>query len=346
MVLRVRSLLSMESYRATVLTGKGGPEVLVVKELPIPRPGPGEVRVKVRASGVGSTDVTMRRGSYLYAPKLPFAPGYEVVGEVVELGAGVSSLRIGQRVAALTVHGGYGEQIVRKAEEWVPIEHDVPDEDVVALILNYVTAWQMIERTTQARRGQVALVTGANGGVGTALLELLALRGVRVIASASRSKFDLLRSFGAEPIAAREGPIDEQVRAIVPEGVDLAYDAIGGKSVDECVRATKKGGHVVGYGFMGTMVGDKPSNWLVARMFFTLFVSAKLRGRKSDFYGITALYRKDPRPFREDLPKLVQLVAQGKIKPKIAERLPLLEARRGNELIERGGMEGKIVLLA
>jgi NADPH:quinone reductase-like Zn-dependent oxidoreductase len=136
------------------------------------------------------------------------------------------------------------------------------------------------------------------------------------------------------------------VRALAPEGVDLAYDAIGGKSIGECVRATRKGGHVVGYGFMGTTVRGKPSNWLVARMFFTLFVGARLRGRKSDFYGITALYRKNPKPFREDLPKLVQLVAEGKIHPKIAERLPLLEAKRGNELIERGGIEGKIVLLA
>ncbi|MGZ5968965.1 MAG: alcohol dehydrogenase catalytic domain-containing protein, partial [Polyangiales bacterium] len=190
----------MEHYRATLLTKKGGPEVLQVVELPIPELRAGEVRVRVRASGVGSTDVTMRRGFYPFAPRIPFAPGYEVVGEVVELGPGVSSLRVGQRVAALTVHGGYGEQIVRKAEEWVPIPDGVSDEDVVALILNYVTAWQMIERTTHAKKGQIALVTGANGGVGTALMELLALRGVRVIAAASKSKHDLIRSFGAEPI--------------------------------------------------------------------------------------------------------------------------------------------------
>lgn len=329
-----------------MLTGKGGLEKLVVQELPSPALAAGEVRVRVRASGVGSTDVTMRRGYYPFAPKLPFAPGYEVVGEVVELGPGVTSLRVGQRVAALTVHGGYGEQIVRRAEEWIPVEEGASDEDVVALILNYMTAWQMIERTTRAERGQVALVTGANGGVGTALIELLVLRGVRVIASASRNKHALLRSLGAEPVAAREGPIDAHVRAIVPEGVDLAYDAIGGKEIEECVRATKKGGHVVGYGFMGTMVNGKPSNWLTARMFFTLYVGARLRGRKAHFYGITALYRKDPAPFREDLPKLVRLVAEGKLRPKIAERLPLLEARRGNELIERGGVEGKIVLLA
>ncbi|MGZ3418118.1 MAG: medium chain dehydrogenase/reductase family protein [Polyangiales bacterium] len=336
----------MEHYRATLLTKKGGPEVLQVVELPIPELRAGEVRVRVRASGVGSTDVTMRRGFYPFAPRIPFAPGYEVVGEVVELGPGVSSLRVGQRVAALTVHGGYGEQIVRKAEEWVPIPDGVSDEDVVALILNYVTAWQMIERTTHAKKGQIALVTGANGGVGTALMELLALRGVRVIAAASKSKHDLIRSFGAEPILSRDAPLDEEVRAIVPEGVDLAYDAVGGKTIEECVRATKRGGHVVGYGFMGTRKGDKASNWLVARMYFTVFVLAKLRGRKSSFYGITALYRWNPKPFHEDLAKLMQLLEAHEIHPKIATRLPLLEARRGNELIERGGIEGKIVLLA
>ncbi|RPJ27251.1 MAG: oxidoreductase, partial [Chloroflexi bacterium] len=144
--------------------------------------------VRVRASGVGSTDILMRRGSYAFAPKIPFTPGYEIVGEVEALGAGVQTLQLGQRVAALTVHGGYGEVAVRRAQEFVPVPEGLDDADVAALILNYATAFQMIERVAKPQSGQLALVTSANGGVGTALLELLRLRGVGTIGAASPSE--------------------------------------------------------------------------------------------------------------------------------------------------------------
>ncbi len=110
----------MNTYRAVMLTKKGGLEVLETVELPLVEPGPGEVRVAVRATGAGGTDVTMRRGTYPYAPPIPFVPGYEVVGDVEAVGAGVTDLRAGQRVAALLVHGGYAEKVVRRAEEVRP----------------------------------------------------------------------------------------------------------------------------------------------------------------------------------------------------------------------------------
>jgi NADPH:quinone reductase len=334
------------TYRATVLTGKGGPAVLEVKGLALPEPGPGEVRVRVRASGVGSTDVIMRRGSYPYAPKIPFAPGYEVVGDVEALGAGVQTLRLGQRVAALTVHGGYGEVVVRRAEEFVPVPDELDDADVVVLILNYVTAFQMIERVAKPLSGQLALVTGANGGIGTALLELLPLHGVKTIGAAPPSKHDLIRSYGATPIPSHGAHIDVSVHSVAPEGVDVAFDVVGGHGTAECVRATKRGGTIVTYGFMGTMKNGKQSRGLVLRGLWSAWVGSRLAGRRGASYGITALYRKDPRPFREDLLKLFDLLASGQIHPKIAARLPLLEARRGNEMLEAGGLEGKIVLLA
>ncbi len=335
-----------KTYRATVLTGKGGPEVLEVKELALSEPGPGEVRVRVRASGVGSTDIIMRRGSYAYAPKIPFTPGYEVVGDVEALGPGVQTLQLGQRVAALVVHGGYGEVMVRRAEEFVPVPDGLDDADVVALILNYATAFQMIERVAKARSGQLALVTGANGGVGTALLELLRLRGVESIGAASPSEHDLIRSYGATPIPARGTPVAVSVHNIVPEGVDIAFDVVGGRGTNQCIRATKRGGLIVGYGFMGIMKNGKQSTSLFLLTLWSALVGARLAGRRGAFYGITALYRKDPRPFREDLLKLFSLLERGQIKPKIAARLPLLEARRGNEMLEAGGLKGKIVLLA
>ena len=156
------------TYRAVVLKSKGGIEALELRDLPLEPPGAGQVRVKVRASGVGFTDIIMRRGYYPYAPKFPFTPGYEVVGDVEALGAGVTSLKPGQRVAALTVHGGYGEYLTRGAEEFIPVPEGLDDAEVTALILNYVTAYQMIHRFAHIQPGQKALVTGAGGGVGTA----------------------------------------------------------------------------------------------------------------------------------------------------------------------------------
>src|SRR5512143_97116 len=119
----------MRTYRAVLLTRKGGPEALQVVELPLEEPGPGRVRVRVRATGIGATDLTMLAGSYPFAPRIPFVPGYEVAGVVDALGAGVSGLRVGQRVAALTVWGGYAEYLVREAEHFLPIPDAVSDPD-------------------------------------------------------------------------------------------------------------------------------------------------------------------------------------------------------------------------
>jgi NADPH:quinone reductase len=141
--------------------------------------------VRVRAAGVGSTDLIMLAGKYRYAPKIPFVPGYEVAGVVEDIGAGVIGFEVGQRVAALTVYGGFAELLVRKAEHFLPVPDGVSDRDAAAVILNYVTAWQMIHRVVKVRPGQTALVTGAAGGVGTAALQLLRLARVKTYGAAS-----------------------------------------------------------------------------------------------------------------------------------------------------------------
>src|SRR5437667_977054 len=153
------------TYHAVMLTKAGGPEDLQCVELPIEPPGPGELRVRVTAAGVGSTDLIMLTGKYLYAPKIPFVPGYEIAGVVDAVGVGVTGFKVGQRVAALTVHGGYGELLLREAKHFLPIPDEISDVEAAAVILNYVTAWQMIHRVAKVRPGQTALVTGAAGGV-------------------------------------------------------------------------------------------------------------------------------------------------------------------------------------
>jgi len=327
------------TYRAQMITRPGGPEVLQTVDLPILAPGPGELRVAVCASGVGATDLTMLTGNYAFAPKIPFIAGYEIAGVVEALGADVTGFRVGQRVAALTVYGGFAERLVRGAEHFVPIPDEVSDVEAVAVILNYVTAWQMIHRVANVRAGQTALVTGAGGGVGTALLQLLRLADVKTYGAASARKHALVAGLGATPVDYHLGPIDGLIHAREPAGVDFVFDAVGGANIGPCLRAARRGGMVVGYGFMAA-----DSALAKARMFWDIFVGARLRGRIGKFYGITLLYRKNAKPFREDLPKIFALVAGRKVSPVIAATFPLLEARKAIELLATGSVEGKIVL--
>jgi NADPH2:quinone reductase len=336
----------------------------------------------VLATGVGSTDVTMRRGYYPFAPPIPFVPGYETIGLVDALGAGVKGFNVGEKVCALLVYGGYATHVVRGASEWVKVPEGLDDVECVALILNYVTAYQvrdrsdglrsrrapcgslrrafserlthclalhcppcpssqMIHRVAKLQPGQSALVNCANGGVGQALLDLLRVHGVHAIGDASASRQALVRAAGATPIEGRNAPLGVGVRAIMPDGVDAAFDAIGGRVTAECVRATRKGGTVVWYGFIGApgLGGIFASAW-------STFVGTRLAGAHSAFYGITKYYRSDPKPFREDLAILFELLKDRKISPQVGARLPLLAARKANERLEGGGAQGKIVLVA
>jgi NADPH:quinone reductase-like Zn-dependent oxidoreductase len=329
----------MATYRAVMLTQKGGPDVLKVVELPLEPPGAGQLRVRVTAAGVGATDLIMLKGNYPFAPKIPFVPGYETVGVVDAIGANVSGFQLGQRVAALTVYGGFAEYLFREAEHFLPVPSGVSDRDAAAIILNFVTAWQMIHRVAKVEAGKTALVTGASGGVGTAALQLLGLARVKTYGAASAAKHGTLRSLGAIPIDYRQGRLDALVRVLEPEGVDYVFDAVGGANVGACISALRRGGMVVGFGFMGA-AGILPK----ISMFWNLFVGARLRGRRGSFYGISALYRKDPRPLREDLPRLLALLAEKKIDPLVTRTFPLLQAREAIELLASGSVEGKIVL--
>ena len=329
-------------YRAIQLQGKGGLDQLRTIELPLDDPKPGELRIRVRAAGAGFTDITMRRSYYPYRPPFPFVQGYEVLGEVDTLGAGVIGFQKGQRVCALTVHDVWAEYFTREADHFVPVPDGVDDGEAVALILNYVTAYQMIYRYGKMQPRELALVSGANGGVGTALLELLKLHGVRAIGAASRKHFDYVRQLGGHPIESRSPPLDVLVHDEFPQGVDVAFDGLGGKATREHIGATKKGGLVVGYGFMearATPLG-------ALRGFAALYLGARLAGKRAVFYGITRDYRKDKRPFKEDLSKLLELLRQQRLQPRIAARLPLLDGKRAEEMLEAGGVAGKIVLVA
>ncbi len=323
-----------------MLTKKGGPEVLQTVNLPVTDPGPGELRIRVRAAGVGATDLLVLTGHYPFAPKIPFVPGYEVAGVVDAIGANVTGFHAGQRVAALTVYGSFAEMLTRDAADFVAVPDGISDRDAAAVILNYVTAWQMMHRVAKVQPGTTALVTAAAGGVGTAALQLLRHAGLKTYGAASAGKHATVRSLGATPIDYRAGRLDRLVRALEPQGVDYVFDGVGGRNIGLCIGALRKDGTVVGFGFVGA-----PGILSKIGMFANLFIGARLRGRSGRFFGITALYRKDRQPFHEDLPKIFALLAEKKIDPLVTRTFPLLEARQAIELLAANSVEGKIVLL-
>lgn len=250
-------------------------------------------------------------------------------------------MKEGDRVCALLVHGGYATHVVRGAEHWVKAPGGLDDAQTVSLILNYVTAYQMIHRVARLQPGQAALVNAANGGVGQALLDLLRAHAVSAIGAAASTRHDVVASYAATPIEGRSAALHLGVRALRAKGVDAAFDGVGGAQTGQCVSSTRRGGISVWYGFVGVK-----GLGAVARSAWSLLIGAPLRGRRGSFYGITKLYRKDPRPFHEDLPKLFDLLARGNISPRIAQTFPLLDARKANERLEAGGIEGKLVLVA
>jgi NADPH:quinone reductase-like Zn-dependent oxidoreductase len=326
-----------------VITGLGGPEVLKWVEEYLPTPRAGEVRVRILAAGVAFADVLMRRGLYPGTPKFPFAPGYDIVGEVDALGDGVSHFKIGQRVAALTMIGGYSGYTVVPASRLVPVPNGLDPAEAVSLVLNYVTAYQMLHRVAKLREGQRVLIHAAAGGVGTAALQLGELAGFEMFGTASKPKHALVASLGATPIDYRSENFVARLRELAPGGVDAVLDPIGGKNWWASYGCLRKGGALVCYGSQAALSEGK----LAAGFGFATLGVVKILpdGKRASWYNVKSLSDTSPEMFREDLTRLFDLLCQQKVRPVIAGRFPLREAARANELLEKAQVSGKLVLL-
>lgn len=330
------------TYTTVLLERTGGPDALRLVAQPVPTPGADEVLVRVLAAGVAFAQVLMRRGLYAYAPPFPFTPGAEVVGEIVATGSGVHGWTIGDRVVAFTGTGGYAELALLRAEWLVRVPDGVDPAQAAALPMNYVTAHQLLHRVARVQAGETVLVHGASGGVGTALLELARLAGVRAIGTASARNLELIRSLGGIALDYSRGDVPGQVLAIT-DGVDVVLDPLGGDHVLESVRALRPGGRLVVYGYAGPDAAT-PEAQATLRERMAAWNAAP-DGIRAMGYSLGALFRESPAVIRDDLAHLVTLLARGDIAPVIAKRMPLADVRRAHELLERGGMAGKIVLV-
>jgi NADPH:quinone reductase-like Zn-dependent oxidoreductase len=333
-------------YHRVVVTRHGGPEVLQVVEEDLPEPQPGEVRVKVLAAGVSAYDLMFRRsGSFPGTPSVPFTLGIDIVGVADKLGDEVSTVEMGQTVAGATFclgsFGGYTEFICLPPSELVPVPTGVDPAEAVCLVVNYLTAYNVMHRVAKVRSGERILVQGAAGGVGTALLELGRLAGLEMYGTASKYNHELVSALGASPIDYRTEDFVERIRSLTGEGVDVVFDPIGGaRQLWRSYRCLRKGGRLVWFGVAATKRAGLrviPLS-LLMRTLLALIPDGKRAPLTPDL-------SKDNAWYRETLAELLDLLAAGSVKPVVAERIPLVEAARAHELLERGGYAGKVVLV-
>jgi NADPH2:quinone reductase len=327
----------------------GGPEVLNVVEVDDPRPGPGEVRVRVLASGVSFTDTQLRAGTYLGGPKPPFTPGYELVGIVDELGSGCSRVRVGDRIGALTVWGANAERVCLPEVYAVAVPEDLDPGEVVSLVFAYMTAYQLLHRTAKAKPGESVLVHGAAGRVGTAVLELGALAGLRLYGTASGRDRAAVERLGAVAIDYQNEDFLARVRGLTGDGVDIALDGIGGPLSLRSFRALRPGGRLIVFGRYATIAQGR-KNWPGVIAWYAATGAVALWGwlaprRKVVSYRIQKLRIHHQDWFQADFLALLEMLRRGEIHPVVAERLPLSEVRRAHELLGSTAAKGKIVLV-
>jgi NADPH:quinone reductase-like Zn-dependent oxidoreductase len=341
-------------HKRVVITHYGGPDVISVIEEEIPTPREGEVRLKVLAAGVSLPDVLAREGVHPETPRVPYTPGWDLVGTVDQLGTGVTGFQLAQTITAMPIHGCYAQYVCLPQHKLVPVPPGLDPAEAVAVVLNYITAYQMLHRSAKARPGQRMLIHGASGGVGSAMLQLAKLAGVAMYGTCSAQGAAVVRELDGIPIDYKNADFVKEIRRLTGDGVDAVFDGIGGDNLWRSREALREGGRVVTYGFQSKMRAGRMApgtggrhpiresaelGWFILRNWFK-------RGRKKMVpYSIQWLMRLKPAYFRHDLITLLDLLQRGKIKPLIAQRLPLQDARRAHEMLGEGGVLGKIVLL-
>jgi NADPH:quinone reductase-like Zn-dependent oxidoreductase len=320
----------------------GDPEVLEVVDAPLPTAGRGEVRVRVLASAVEYTDVLIRRRLYPQTSlrRPPFVMGYDLVGEIDQLGDGVRGFQIGDRVADMTVVGSNASYRTLRADRLTRVSAGLDAAEAATLILSWTTAYQLLHRAARVQRGQRVLVHGAAGAVGQALLVLGRLAGLELWGTAREAHAALIRELGAAPIDYRR----EDFTRVVPGGFDVICDGIGENGYRRSFAALKPGGLLCAYGYSAGVQAQRRMLTMlmwIARLYLWRWLASGKRGR---FYSINLTRARHPVWFQEDLERLLGLLTSHDIQPRIAERISFEQVAEAHRRLEAGGLQGKLVL--
>jgi NADPH2:quinone reductase len=342
-------------HQRIVVSRYGGSDVLQLIEEDVPEPKAGEVRVRVLAAGVAMPDVMAREGIHPETPRVPYTPGWDLVGGVDALGGKVAGFYLGQVVAAMPISGAYADYVCLKAEELVPIPSGLDPAEAVSLVLNYITAYQMLHHSAKAKSGQSILIHGASGGVGTALLQLGRLLGLTMYGTCSSRGAQTVADLGGTPIDYKREDLAQEIFRLTGKGVDAVFDPFGGAHMWNSRSALRNGGRVVAYGTTTSLRAEGLGSNRRGRRnpfhgipIFGLYIAGGLLlpGRRRVVpYSIQWLKRLKPARFRQDLSTLLDLLQRRQVRPIVAARMPLSEARQAHELLSKGGVIGKIVLV-
>ncbi|MFB7721106.1 medium chain dehydrogenase/reductase family protein [Nocardia sp. NPDC056100] len=331
-----------------VLPGTVEPEGLLTTHRELAAPKPGQALIEVEATGVSFAEQQMRRGKYYDQPAFPFVPGYDLVGTVAEVGSPAEAGLVGKRVAALTKVGGWASHVLLNSADLIEVPAELPADAAETFVVNGITAWQMLHRYAKVRAGQTILVHGANGGVGSTLVQLALAAGVKVIGTASARNADQVTALGATPVDYR-GDVVAQVRALAPNGVDAVFDHVGGPGIVDSFNLLAPGGTLMAYGTASTKDDTGNSRLPVLKLFARLMLWNVLPNKRSaHFYNIWTGQRRATafrRKLTTDLTAVFALAAKGDLRPQIAARFPLTQAAEALTLAESRTVTGKVVLL-
>ncbi|MFJ8107473.1 medium chain dehydrogenase/reductase family protein [Streptomyces sp. NPDC096132] len=341
--------MNAEGLVEVVLPGKVEPEGLQVRHGDVPVPGSGQVVIRMEATGVSFAEQQMRRGRYYDQPAFPFVPGYDLVGTVLAAGAGVEPGLLGTRVAALVKVGGWASHVIVDAADVVGVPDGIDAAEAETLVLNGITAWQMLHRKARARAGQTIVVHGANGGVGSVLVQLARAMGVKVIGTASARHHDALRQRGVLPVDYRTEDVPARIRELAPGGVDAVFDHVGGRSAVDSWRLLAPGGTLVCYGSASTRDDEGSKQLPVLKLLGRVWLWNALPNRRhAYFYNVWAGRALSRTRFqarlRTDLTQVFGALQRGDITAQIAARLPLTHIAEALRLAESGTVAGKVVL--
>jgi synaptic vesicle membrane protein VAT-1 len=341
--------MDTEGLVEVVLPGKVEPEGLEIRHGTVPAAGAGQVVVRMEATGVSFAEQQMRRGRYYDQPAFPFVPGYDLVGTVQETGAGVEPGLAGTRVAALVKVGGWASHVLVDARDVVPVPDGIGAAEAETVVVNGITAWQMLHRKARVRAGQTILVHGANGGVGSVLVQLAHVAGVKVIGTASARHHDALRERGVVPVDYRTEDVAARVRELAPDGVDAVFDHVGGRGIVDSWSLLAPGGTLVSYGSASTRDDEGSKQWPVLKLLGRLWLWNTLPNRRHAYFfnvwaGRALAKNRFRARLRADLTQVFAALQRGDVTAQIAAELPLTRIADAMRLAESGTVAGKIVL--
>jgi NADPH2:quinone reductase len=313
----------------------GHPEALVLAEISRLPLGEGQVRVRLEACGVNFPDILQVQGLYQFKPELPFTPGVEAAGRVVEVAAGVTGVAVGDPVITRHRTGGYAEEVVVRAEMALPLPRGFSFAEGAAFLVGYQTAYYALVQRGRIRPGEVLLVHGAAGGVGMGAVEIGKLLGATVIATASSAaKLAVVAARGADHlINYREHPfVDEVNRLTGGKGADVIYDPVGGDVFSQSLRCIAWDGRLLIIGFTSGTIASAPANRVLLK-------GAAVIGVRAGEFG-----RRDPVGARHNREALLELAATGRLRPHIHAILPLERFADGMRLLSAREAIGRVVL--